>query len=105
MGLDYRSHIEYRWGGEGLRKSLVRWAASINDGKGGGKIVAEDESGSSMHCYAFKVKDLSLVIFLYILDVKRCMGKVLLYKKATLSLSLCDMRLHLPLLVIISILL
>ncbi|KAG2691456.1 hypothetical protein I3760_08G010000 [Carya illinoinensis] len=61
VDLDYRSHTEYRWGGEGLRKTLVRWAASINDGKGEGKIVAEDEAGSSMHCYAFKVKDLSLI--------------------------------------------
>lgn len=66
VDLDYRSHTEYRWGGEGLRNTLVRWAASINDGKGEeDQIIAEDESGSSTHCYAFKVKDLSLVIFLY----------------------------------------
>jgi len=68
VDLDYRSHTEYRWGGEGLRKTLVRWAASIiNDKKGEeGEIVTEDESVSSMHCYAFKAKDLSSVIFLYI---------------------------------------
>ncbi|KAF3954467.1 hypothetical protein ACB098_01G105600 [Castanea mollissima] len=61
VDLDYRSHTEYRWGGEGLRKTLVRWVASINDGKAEGQLVEEDESGSSMHCYAFKVKDPSLI--------------------------------------------
>ncbi|GMP94492.1 hypothetical protein CsSME_00043939 [Camellia sinensis var. sinensis] len=61
--LDYYSHIDYRWGGEGLRKTLVSWAASINDKKGveGGPVVAEDESGSAKHCYSFKVKDPALV--------------------------------------------
>ncbi|XP_048331339.1 probable sucrose-phosphate synthase 1 isoform X3 [Ziziphus jujuba] len=62
VDLDYRSHTEYRWGGEGLRKTLVRWASSVNDKKGEqGKIVSEDESGSTAHCFAFKVKDLALV--------------------------------------------
>ncbi|KAL7181857.1 hypothetical protein ACSBR1_040714 [Camellia fascicularis] len=61
--LDYYSHIDYRWGGEGLRKTLVGWASSINDEKGveGGPVVAEDESGSAKHCYSFKVKDPALV--------------------------------------------
>ncbi|KAJ7958793.1 Sucrose phosphate synthase [Quillaja saponaria] len=58
VDLDYRSHTEYRWGGEGLRKTLVRWAASINDKKGErGEIISEIESESTRHCYAFKVKD------------------------------------------------
>ncbi|KAK9279174.1 hypothetical protein L1049_012852 [Liquidambar formosana] len=61
VDLDYHSHIEYRWGGEGLRKTLVRWAASINDKKGEGQIVAEDESESTTHCYAFKVKNPTLI--------------------------------------------
>ncbi|CAL5355281.1 unnamed protein product [Camellia sinensis] len=61
--LDYYSHIDYRWGGEGLRKTLVGWAASVNDEKGveGGPVVAEDESGSAKHCYSFKVKNPALV--------------------------------------------
>ncbi|GMP94499.1 hypothetical protein CsSME_00043945 [Camellia sinensis var. sinensis] len=61
--LDYYSLIDYRWGGEGLRKTLVGWAASVNDEKGveGGPVVAEDESGSAKHCYSFKVKDPALV--------------------------------------------
>ncbi|XP_039057230.1 probable sucrose-phosphate synthase 1 isoform X1 [Hibiscus syriacus] len=56
---DYQSHIEYRWGGEGLRKTLVRWATSVNDKNG--EIVLEDESRTSVHCYAFNVKDPELV--------------------------------------------
>ncbi|XP_021276037.1 probable sucrose-phosphate synthase 1 [Herrania umbratica] len=59
VDLDYQSHIEHRWGGEGLRKTLVRWAASVNEKKG--QIVTEDESRSTARCYAFKVKDLELV--------------------------------------------
>ncbi|XP_022750290.1 probable sucrose-phosphate synthase 1 isoform X3 [Durio zibethinus] len=59
VDLDYQSHIEYRWGGEGLRKTLVRWATSVNEKKG--QTVAEDESRSTAHCYAFKVKDFELV--------------------------------------------
>nr|DAD45014.1 TPA_asm: hypothetical protein HUJ06_003244 [Nelumbo nucifera] len=60
---DYHSHIEYRWGGEGLRKTLVRWAASIVDKKGGSEeqIVIQDEERSTAYCYAFKVKNPALV--------------------------------------------
>ncbi|XP_043719523.1 probable sucrose-phosphate synthase 1 [Telopea speciosissima] len=60
---DYHSHIEYRWGGEGLRKTLVRWAASIVDKKGENEeqIVTEDEQHSASYCHAFKVKNPALV--------------------------------------------
>nr|QPB75011.1 sucrose-phosphate synthase 3 [Rubus x loganobaccus] len=61
VDLDYRSHTEYRWGGEGLRKTLVRWVTSFNERKGDGQAVAEDESGTTKHCYAFNVKDPALI--------------------------------------------
>lgn len=54
---DYCSHIEYRWGGESLRKTLVRWAASVNDKREGKVVVAEDESASAPYCFSFKVND------------------------------------------------
>ncbi|KAI9107029.1 hypothetical protein K1719_022557 [Acacia pycnantha] len=54
---DYQSHTDYRWGGEDLRKTLVRWVASINDKTKGGPVISEDEAGSTAHCYAFTVKD------------------------------------------------
>lgn len=63
VDLDYRSHIEYRWGGECLRKTLVRWVSSFNEKKGA-QTVTEDRSVSTNHCYAYKVKDLALVISL-----------------------------------------
>ncbi|KAJ4707858.1 Sucrose phosphate synthase [Melia azedarach] len=59
--LDYHSHTEYRWGGDGLRKTLVRWAASVNDKKREGKIVEEDELRSTTHCYAFKVTNPQMI--------------------------------------------
>ncbi|XP_022728640.1 probable sucrose-phosphate synthase isoform X2 [Durio zibethinus] len=59
VDLDYQSHIEFRWGREGLRKTLVRWTASVNEKKG--QIVEEDKSRSTAHCYAFNVKDPELV--------------------------------------------
>ncbi|KAK6945156.1 Sucrose phosphatase-like domain [Dillenia turbinata] len=53
---DYHSHIEYRWGGEGLRKTLVRWAASltIKEGEKEEKILTEDEENSTDFCYTLK---------------------------------------------------
>uniref|UniRef100_A0A6N2KHD0 Sucrose-phosphate synthase n=1 Tax=Salix viminalis TaxID=40686 RepID=A0A6N2KHD0_SALVM len=45
----------------GLRKTLVRWAISVNDKNGQGKIVEEDEPGLSSYCFALKVKDSSLI--------------------------------------------
>ncbi|KAK8619992.1 hypothetical protein V6N13_066481 [Hibiscus sabdariffa] len=59
----YHSHIEYRWGGEGLRKTLVRWAGSITDKKAGNEehIVTPAEQLSANYCYAFKVKNAGMV--------------------------------------------
>ncbi|KAL1816016.1 hypothetical protein ACET3Z_018590 [Daucus carota] len=53
----YHSHIEYRWGEEGLRKTLARWAASVTDKKGEDieNMGAEDENNSTGYCYAFNV--------------------------------------------------
>ncbi|KAG0454506.1 hypothetical protein HPP92_023798 [Vanilla planifolia] len=63
LDLDYHSQIEYRWGGEGLRKTFVRWAASVvyRDGSNEEQAVLEDEERSSTYCYAFKVKNPELV--------------------------------------------
>ncbi|CAN1146695.1 Probable sucrose-phosphate synthase 1 [Linum perenne] len=54
----YHSHIEYRWGGEGLRKTLVRWASSVTDKKAESeeKIIIPSEQLSTNYCYAFKVQ-------------------------------------------------
>lgn len=59
----YHSHIEYRWGGEGLRKTLVRWAASVTDKKAGSdqQLVNSAEKLSTNYCYAFKVQNPGMV--------------------------------------------
>ncbi|OEL24273.1 putative sucrose-phosphate synthase 4 [Dichanthelium oligosanthes] len=54
IDLDYHSQIEYRWGGEGLRKTLIRWAAEKND-ESGQNVVVEDEECSSTYCISFRV--------------------------------------------------
>ncbi|CAL9072570.1 unnamed protein product [Musa acuminata var. zebrina] len=63
LDIDYHSQIEYRWGGEGLRKTLVRWASSVTDKKGEieEQVVVEDLEHSSTYCHAFQVKNSSLV--------------------------------------------
>lgn len=56
IDLDYHSQIEYRWGGEGLRKTLIRWATERNS-ESGQEVVVEDEECSSTYCISFKVKN------------------------------------------------
>ncbi|WVZ79246.1 hypothetical protein U9M48_026848 [Paspalum notatum var. saurae] len=54
---NYRSHIEYRWGGEGLRKYLVKWASSVVERRGRieKQVIFEDSEHSSTYCLAFRV--------------------------------------------------
>ncbi|KAF2572089.1 hypothetical protein F2Q70_00005780 [Brassica cretica] len=54
----YHSHVEYRWGGEGLRKTLIRWASSVNEKKSENdeQIVTLAEHLSTDYCYTFAVK-------------------------------------------------
>ncbi|KAM0933897.1 putative sucrose-phosphate synthase [Dioscorea sansibarensis] len=62
LDLDYNSQIEFRWGGDGLRKTLIRWAASVVDKKGEveEQVVIEDKQRSAPYCCAFEVKNPSL---------------------------------------------
>lgn len=61
----YHSHIEYRWGGEGLRKTLVRWVSQLTDKKAenGEKIVTAAEQLSTNYCYTFTVQNPGKVSF------------------------------------------
>lgn len=59
---DYQSHIEYRWGGESLKNTLVRWAASVNEKtKDQQEPVITGLDSGSPHCHGFGVSDPSLV--------------------------------------------
>ncbi|CAA7039067.1 unnamed protein product [Microthlaspi erraticum] len=59
LDADYHSHIEFRWGGENLSKTLIRWITSVEEKKKlkEGEILSEDESSSTNYCLSFKVKD------------------------------------------------
>ncbi|KAJ4758091.1 Sucrose phosphate synthase [Rhynchospora pubera] len=63
LDLDYHSQIEYRWGGEGLRKTLIRWSALETEKKDDKEeqVVVIDEDRSSSYCFAFKVTNSPVV--------------------------------------------
>lgn len=55
---DYDSHIDYRWGGEGLRKTMSLLTASERDGQEKQeRVIFEDAKHSNAHCLAYVVKD------------------------------------------------
>lgn len=60
---DYASHIEYRWGYEGLKKTIWRLMSPEGEEKTSGSPIPieEDVKSSNAHCVAFKVKDPSKV--------------------------------------------
>ncbi|XP_042513696.1 probable sucrose-phosphate synthase 3 isoform X2 [Macadamia integrifolia] len=58
---DYTSHIDYRWGHEGLKKTI--WN-SMNSKDGGGDLskdssspIQEDEKSGNSHCVSYLIKD------------------------------------------------
>lgn len=51
---DYDSHIDYRWGAEGLRKSMRKLRGPENS-----RFLVEDAEASNSHCLAYKVKNIS----------------------------------------------
>lgn len=63
--LDYASHIEYRWGIDGLKKTM--WKLMNTTDVGGktvqsGGPIQEDEKSSNAHCISYLIKDPSKVI-------------------------------------------
>jgi sucrose-phosphate synthase len=67
LNQNHQSHIEYRWGGEGLRKYLVKWATSVVERKGRieRQIIFEDSEHSSAYCLTFKVVNPNHVSLLF----------------------------------------
>lgn len=58
---DYAAHIDYRWGCEGLKKTI--WHL-MNTAEGEGKSsspIKEDLKSSNDHCISYKINDLSKV--------------------------------------------
>lgn len=61
---DYSTHIEYRWGGEGLKRTMARLLNIEGVEKIGNKgdcAIVEDHKNSNSHCLAYEVKDPSKV--------------------------------------------
>lgn len=61
---DYDAHIDYRWGGEGLKKTMARYiAGSDDDISQPAKVAAliEDEQGCNAHCLAYRVVNSTVV--------------------------------------------
>ncbi|KAL3694388.1 hypothetical protein R1sor_008039 [Riccia sorocarpa] len=54
---DYYSHIDYRWGGEGLRRTLgtIFYTPEQEGGRSAERAVSEDEERVNSHCLAYKV--------------------------------------------------
>eukprot|EP00250_Pteridium_aquilinum_P019358 c24397_g1_i1 orf=187-3420(+) len=60
VDLDYETHIDYRWGEEGLRKTMRKF---INLSNESGKRISleEDKQAGTTHCLKYSVKDASNV--------------------------------------------
>ncbi|KAK7276757.1 hypothetical protein RIF29_17903 [Crotalaria pallida] len=54
---DYEGHIDYRWGVEGLKKTIWK-LMNTPEGEKGPSPIEEDRKSSNAHCIAYKIKDL-----------------------------------------------
>ncbi|KAH0905618.1 hypothetical protein HID58_037445 [Brassica napus] len=64
---DYASHIDYRWGNEGLKNTVWKLMNTTAVGgearnKGSPSLVEEDKPSSNEHCVAYLIKDRSKVM-------------------------------------------
>ncbi|XP_011101558.1 probable sucrose-phosphate synthase 2 [Sesamum indicum] len=58
---DYASHIDYRWGLDGLKKTIWKLMNTPEGGKFGqsSNAIEEDVKSSNSHCLSYLIKDLS----------------------------------------------
>lgn len=52
---DYTSHIEYRWGSDGLKKTI--WKLMNPSDLGQAKVIEEDTKASNSHCLSYLIKN------------------------------------------------
>ncbi|KAK6161742.1 hypothetical protein DH2020_005123 [Rehmannia glutinosa] len=57
---DYASHIEYRWGSDGLKKTIWKLMNTPEGAKSGhsASAIEEDVKSSNSHCLSYLIKDL-----------------------------------------------
>jgi sucrose-phosphate synthase len=58
---DYSTHIDYRWGYEGLRKTMARLNKSDAESANNDKILNEDIGRCNSHCLAYTVTNPDIV--------------------------------------------
>ncbi|KAG4924057.1 probable sucrose-phosphate synthase 3 [Glycine soja] len=57
---DYEAHIDYRWGCEGLKKTIWNLMNTAEgEEKQSSSPIVEDSKSSNAHCISYKIKDLS----------------------------------------------
>lgn len=75
---DYSSHIEYRWGLDGLQKTIVKLMNS-QDGRGdkadnSSSPIEEDLKSSNAHCISFFIKDFAKVCIVLLQFFMACVS-------------------------------
>lgn len=73
---DYSSHIDYRWGMEGLKNTVWKLMNTTAVGgearnKGSPSLIQEDQASSNAHCVAYQIKDRSKVNLFFVLRLYR----------------------------------
>ena len=58
---DYVAHIDYRWGYEGLKKTIWKLMNTAEGKEKSSSPIEEDLKSSNSHCISYKIKDLSKV--------------------------------------------
>lgn len=66
---DYLSHIDYRWGSNGVRKTIWK-LMNAPDGEEpkspkSSSVVKEDQGASSSHCLSYLIKDVNKVVAMH----------------------------------------
>ncbi|XP_068494762.1 probable sucrose-phosphate synthase 3 isoform X2 [Phaseolus vulgaris] len=56
---DYEAHIDYRWGCEGLKKTIWNLMNIAEGGEKPSSPIVEDLKSSNAHCISYKIKDLT----------------------------------------------
>ncbi|KAL9276167.1 hypothetical protein ACSQ67_026289 [Phaseolus vulgaris] len=56
---DYEAHIDYRWGCEGLKKTIWNLMNIAEGGEKPSSPIEEDLKSSNAHCISYKIKDLT----------------------------------------------
>lgn len=63
--IDYASHVEYRWGSDGIKKTIWKLMHTCDDTEGQSgkpsKVIEEDVKSSNSHCLSYLIKDVEKV--------------------------------------------